>query len=358
MRILFLVPYPTGESPSQRFRFEQYFDLLSKNEIAYRVSSFWGMRGWAILYQKGMIIEKTGWLIVGFLKRFVDLIRSTRYDLIFVHRECAPVGPPVFEYILAKIFKKKIIYDFDDAIWLENTSRENHFARWIKFHGKVKYICRWSHAVSCGNEWLANYARQYNSNAVVNPTTINTEDLHNPERWPPVKKNDRIVIGWTGTHSTVDYLNEIFPTLESIQKKFPVTIRIISNKKPSINLTSVDFIPWNKATEIPDLLTFDIGVMPLTDNDWARGKCGFKALQYMALGIPCIASPVGINPVIIDQGINGFLCSKPEEWEQTLEKLILDSPLRKKIGLAGRQKVVGHYSVSSNSSDFLLLTRL
>src|SRR6185503_726087 len=115
MHILFLVPYPLGESPSQRFRFEQYFDLLRKNNIEFTVSSFWSSRAWTILYRSGHAPEKLFWLAVGFLKRWLDMFRGMPCDLIFVHRECTPVGPPWFEFALAKIFRKKIIYDFDDA---------------------------------------------------------------------------------------------------------------------------------------------------------------------------------------------------------------------------------------------------
>ncbi len=358
MRILFLVPYPTGESPSQRFRFEQYFPALSKNNIAFGVSSFWGLRAWTILYRNGFIFEKTIWLLFGFLKRPFDLFRSFRYDLVFIHRECAPVGPPVFEFILSKIFRKKMIYDFDDAIWLKNTSKENRFAAWVKFHGKVNSICRWSYTVSCGNEWLASYARQFNSSVVINPTTIDTDNLHNPNRSATIKKNERIIIGWTGTHSTAGYLIEILPVLQSIEKKYPVIIRVISNVDPQLKLASFEFVPWRKETEVGDLLSFDIGIMPLTDDDWSRGKCGFKALQYMALGIPCVASHVGVNSSIIDQNVNGYLCASLKDWEMYLEKLILDQSLRKQMALAARQKVVDFYSVSSNTTNFLSLTRL
>jgi len=358
MKILFLVPYPKGESPSQRFRFEQYFDLLSKNNIAFRISSFWSLRAWNILYRNGHVLEKSFWLLAGFVKREIDLLRAINHDLIFIHRECAPVGPPIFEFIIAKILRKKIIYDFDDAIWLENTSQENKLARWIKFHRKVKFICRWSWKVSCGNAWLADYAKQFNSNVVLNPTTVDTDNWHNPDRWPTVQKAGKTVIGWTGTHSTISYLNEILPVLRSIEKKYPVIIRVISNKNPEIGLNSTEFVPWKKKNEITDLLTFDIGIMPLTNDEWAKGKCGFKALQYMALRIPSVASAVGVNTSVIDRDINGFLCTTKSEWEQSLEKLILDPSLQKKIGEEARKKIIKNYSLGSNSTTFLSLTKL
>ena len=165
--------------------------------------------------------------------RFWHVLRSLGYDWVFIHRECAPLGPPVFEFILAKVFRKKIIYDFDDAIWLPNTSEENKLAGWLKFHDKVRLICRWSYRISCGNEWLADFARQFNSRVVVNPTTIDTEYLHNPNLFPE-KNNEKIVIGWTGTHSTLVYLTQLIPVLQSIEKKYSVIVRVISNKKPTI----------------------------------------------------------------------------------------------------------------------------
>ena len=358
MRILFLVPYPLGESPSQRFRFEQYFDLLKKGGDEISVSTFWSNRAWHILYQHGLGFEKFFWLLAGFIKRTGDLFKALLYDLIFIHRECAPIGPPLFEFIITKILRKKIIYDFDDAIWLPNTSAENSLAAWIKFHGKVKHICGWSYRVSCGNEWLANYARKFNAHVVINPTTIDTETLHNPALFPSRKAKNKIIIGWTGTHSTMVYLNAIIPALQIIEQKYSVAYRIISNKNPNLPLTNVEFISWKKETEIQDLFSFDIGLMPLTDDAWAKGKCGFKALQYMALEIPCVASPIGVNELIIESGKNGFLCSTQDEWIASLEKLIEDKSLRKNLGEAGRQTVVERFSVSSNSTNFFSLTKL
>ena len=288
--------------------------------------------------------------------RFWHVLRSLGYDWVFIHRECAPLGPPVFEFILAKVFRKKIIYDFDDAIWLPNTSEENSVAGWLKFHGKVRWICRWSYRVSCGNEWLADFARQFNSRVVVNPTTIDTDKRHNPNLLEK-KPNEKIVIGWTGTHSTLQYLTPLIPALQSIEKKFSVIVRVISNKNPQLPLQNFEFVPWKIETEIQDLMSFDIGLMPLTEDAWSNGKCGFKALQYMALEIPCVASPVGVNTRIVQQGVNGFLCSSNAEWEQTLENLIQQSELRKSIGVAGRQTVVDKFSVSSNSSVFFSLTK-
>lgn len=355
MKVLFWVPYPQGESPSQRFRFEQYLPLLTQKGIAYVFSPFWDDETWRILYKPGKTFQKLGGFIRGVFRRIASVFRLGSYDIIFIHREAMPLGPPVFEW-LAYVFGKKIIYDFDDAIWLPNTSAENKIAGWLKWHGKVKSICRWSTRVSCGNEYLCAYAKTYAKHVVLNPTTIDTEHLHNPALYP-TSNHSIVTIGWTGTHSTIKYLDFLQPIIQSLGQKFPNTFRfvVIANKKPELNLTSLEFIPWSKASEIPDLLKFDIGVMPLTDDIWAKGKCGFKALQYMALEVPSIVSPVGVNTKIVEHGVNGFVASTPDEWMNSLEKLLTDKALRETMGKRSRQKVEAEFSVSSNASNFLRL---
>lgn len=357
IQVLFICPYPVGESPSQRFRFEQYFDLLQAMGFTIEVRPFMSLSTWNIIYQPGKVIPKVIGVLSGFIKRLTTLSIIPRFDFIFIHREATPIGPPWFEWITAKIFRKKIIYDFDDAIWLTSTSAENLIAAKLRWFTKVNAICRWSKAVSCGNHYLASYAKQFNKRVVLNPTTIDIRNLHNPNLFPPLPKSESLVIGWTGTHSTLQYLDQIVPVIRSLEKKFPNRFEfiVIANKKPTYSLASLRYVKWSKETEIMDLLKFDIGLMPLTDDEWAKGKCGFKALQYMALGIPVIASPVGVNSNIIAHGVNGFLCDSAYQWEDTIEKLVEDDNLRKSIGQKGREQVINHYSIDSNSLNFLSL---
>jgi glycosyltransferase involved in cell wall biosynthesis len=288
----------------------------------------------------------------------IALLKSPMYDFVFIHREAAPLGPPIFEWIMAKVLKKKIIYDFDDAIWLTDRQQESAILRSAKWRSKVGSICKWAYKISCGNEYLCNYAALFNKRVVYNPTTIDTENLHHRVSNPvPVQASDRIRIGWTGSHSTLKYLDEIQPVLHKISREYPqVEFIVIADRPTSLDVgASLIFIRWNRETEIKDLLKFDIGIMPLPDDEWAKGKCGFKALQYMALELPAVASPVGVNSRIINHGVNGFLCHSPEEWEIALRKLIEDSDLRKKMGINGRRTVVENYSVLSNSANFLSL---
>jgi glycosyltransferase involved in cell wall biosynthesis len=351
MKILFLVPYPTGRSPSQRFRFEQYFHVLKAAGHSFRVQSFLSEAGWEVIYAKGNVIAKSFAVVAGFVRRIGAVFVAPGYDIVFIHREATPVGPPVVEWLIGKVVQKKIIYDFDDAIWLTDRHGESGLARIMRWRSKVATICRWSFKVSCGNEFLCNYARKYNAAVVHNPTTIDTS-YHLPV---PKGQEETLVVGWTGTHSTAGYLEDILPALQHIKNKFPqVAFDVISNRQPALNgLPSVTFLRWTKENEIHDLAQIDIGLMPLKDDDWAKGKCGFKALQYMSMEIPAIVSPVGVNSKIVTHGVDGMICRTNAEWIEALEQLIEDRELRKRIGAAGRKKVEERYSVSSNSSNFL-----
>jgi glycosyltransferase involved in cell wall biosynthesis len=282
------------------------------------------------------------------------MFKAGKYNYVFIHREAAPLGPPIFEWILAKILRKKIIYDFDDAIWLPATSIHNRHVAYFKWNKKVAYICKWSYKISCGNAYLAEFAKKYNNNVIINPTTIDTENLHiiNDSMQ---KSEDIPILGWTGTHSTIPYLKLIESALQKLEVKHSFILQVISNQPPDLNLSRLNYIEWNKLTEIQDLQNIDIGLMPLNEDKWSQGKCGFKSLQYMALAIPALVSPVGVNKDIIEHGENGFHCKNEEDWIQYIEKLITDKMLRKKMGVKGRIKVVEQFSILSNKENFLKL---
>lgn len=345
-------PYPYAGAPSQRFRYEQYLAALQAQEFHIDYLPLLDDRTHAILYKKGYILQKAAGIVRGYLRRWRHLYRARKATFVLVHREAAPLGPPVFEWLLARLLRKKIIYDFDDAIWLPNTSEANRLAAWLKWHHKVRSICQWSYKVSCGNAYLCSYAARYNPQVVLNPTTIDTEHQHNrlKDQDTPVP-----VIGWTGSHSTMRFLDEIVPVLQQLAARYTFKTVVIANRAPDFQLSNLTFVPWREATEMEDLLQFNIGIMPLTDDPWARGKCGFKALQYMALGIPAVVSPVGVNTEIVTHGMDGYLCSKPADWYAALERLLQDTELRQEMGRRGRAKIERRYSVRANTPNFLQL---
>ncbi len=350
MKVLFIFPYPHGTAASQRFRFEQYLSFLAGAGITYRLEPFFDDQTWKILYKPGHGPAKVRGILRGFGRRLLLLTQIHPYDFVFIHREAAPLGPPVLEWLIAKVLRKRIIFDFDDAIWLPNTSATNRIAAGLKWHRKTAGICRWSYKISAGNAYLADYAKQYHGDVTVNPTTIDTAGLHNQIK---DQATGDLVIGWTGTHSTINYLDALLPVLRDLEAEHRFTFLVISDQKPAFHLNSLQFLPWNKASEREDLLRMHIGVMPLTDDPWARGKCGFKALQYMALGIPAVASPVGVNCDIIRHGENGYLCRTADEWEEVLTKLLEDAKLRTRMGKAARNTVQSRYSVQANRFTFL-----
>jgi glycosyltransferase involved in cell wall biosynthesis len=352
LKVALLCPYPLGEAPSQRFRFEQYLPYLREKGIEVKAYPFLNQNGWKIFYAHGKPLKKIVHLFAGCLKRTVHLFQIRKADVVFIHREAAPFGPPVFEWFIAKILRKRIVYDFDDAIWLPNFSPQHRNVHRLKAYWKVQQIVRWSYKVSVGNQFLAEYARRLNANVVVVPTTIDPS-IHN-NAWVAYPINPW-VIGWTGTHTTVHYLLPLVPVLEQLAQEIPFVFRVISNEPPAFDVPNLEFIPWKKSTEIEDLAKFSVGVMPLSDDDWSKGKCGFKALQYMALGIPTVASNVGVNVEIIEHGVNGFLAETPQEWLFCLRQIYRDKNLCKAVGNAAVETVHSRYSVAANRALYLTL---
>ncbi|GAB3334351.1 glycosyltransferase family 4 protein [Marivirga atlantica] len=350
-KILFVCPYPFDEAPSQRFRYEQYLTILKENGFKYDLAPFLSIKAWNILYKEGALLLKVWAVIIGFAKRKLLLLKLKSYDFIFIHREATPLGPPFFEWVVKHVWRKKIIYDFDDAIWLTDHSEARGIKAVVKWKSKVAKICKWSYKVSCGNEYLAEFARQWNNNVIVNPTTIDTVKRHVPDE--SETETDQRVIGWTGTHSTLPYLKSILSVLLDLYEQHQFTLKVIANKKPDFDFPELEFIFWDKVTEIKDLQGIDVGLMPLTDDQWSKGKCGFKALQFMALEIPVVASPVGVNNNIVPYG--GFLANESIEWKEKLQQLIEDKKVRKELGTSGRTFVKKYYSVSSNTAKFLYL---
>jgi len=351
-KLLFLTPYPFGAAPSQRFRFEQYIEFLEEKGFKILYKSFWSAQAWKILYIPRNRRYKIFWLLWGFIRRFWHIIQYRKAEVVFIHREADPLGSPVFPYLLKFIFKKKLIYDFDDAIWIPNSSHSNKALQNFKFWSNTSYLCKKSDLIHAGNEYLANYARKFNSKVKVIPTTINTQTWHNKVK--VFNDHDPLVVGWTGSHSTLFYLYDIYPVLKATQQEIPFEFLVICDVQPeSIPGLNIRFIPWRKESEVNDLLQISIGIMPLRDDQWSRGKCGFKAIQYMSLGIPALVSPVGVNTAIVDHGINGFHCSHSDDWGKYITLLHHDRGLLRKLGAAARPKIESHYSVHAIKPYFL-----
>lgn len=348
-RLVILAPYPKGQAPSQRFRYEQYLSFFESLGYQTDFHPFLDEKAWNHLYKKGSFGKKAWGITRSFFRRWKLMFQLKSADSILIHREVSMIGPPIFEWIIAKVLRKKYIYDFDDAIWLPNYSESNALFHRLKTYGKIKKIIRWAHKVSAGNQFLAEYAQKYNNEVSIIPTTIDTENVHSILAQ---QSNLTPIIGWTGSHTTMEYLPALLPILDELSQNFTFKFRIISNMPPIFDRPYLDFVKWKKSTEINDLAAIDIGVMPLEDSVWAKGKCGFKALQYMALGIPAVVSAVGVNTSIVQHGENGYLCTTQDEWKNALKKLLSNRALRIEMGLKGRNSVCENYSVQANKKNY------
>ncbi len=356
LKILFLVPYFPGKAPSQRFRFEQYFGLIKERGWDYQLKPFGGSTNRNYFLESGQKKGIISFFSKGIWRRFLSLFSLNDVDVVFIHREAAPIGPPILEFIISRILKKRIIYDFDDAIWLSDRQHESRAFRLLKWRSKVGRICSMAYRVSCGNHFLADFALRHNTNVVVNPTTIDTENLHNPNLYPARQQSNRIIIGWTGSFSTLKYLALVEAAIREVQHAFNhVDFLVIADEQPALNISRMEFLSWNPDSEVRDLNRIDIGIMPLPDDEWSKGKCGFKILQYMAMEIPAVTSPVGVNIKIVENGIDGFFARSTSDWIEKLSQLIQDHDLRRSMGERGRTKVQRFYSINSNSTTFLSL---
>jgi hypothetical protein len=276
--VAFIVPYPIGHAPSQRFRVEMLLPILDEAGVKYSVLPFMDEATWKVMYKGGRAIQKALGILKGYFRRLGQLPRAASADWVFVHREAAPLGPPIFEWILAKVLRKKLIYDFDDAVWIPLESGKHRWANHLKCHWKVTRIIRWSHTVAGGNDYLCDFARIHNNSVVKIPTVVDTDIRY--DRLKEHVEKTPVIVGWTGSHSTLLYLQDFSRIIAELQEEITFTFLVIADQAPDLPIANLQFIPWNPANEINDLLRMDIGVMPLHEDRWAEGKCGFKLIQY------------------------------------------------------------------------------
>ena len=282
MRVLALMPALYDTSPSQRYRLEQWEPLLRERGVEITYEPFEDEELNALLYKPGLVRQKLQ-LVTRGLNRRLSLVRKVRdYDLVYILREAALLGPPIFEKLIHQR-RVPIVFDFDDAVFVSYRSPSNGYFSYLKFASKTKTICRIASHVMVGNPYLAQYALQVNDRVTVIPTTIDTEKYQVP---PPKNSSGPPVIGWTGSHSTVQHLDTLRGALKKLAQRESFRLRVIGTPAYECVPLDVEAMRWRAETEVQDLSVIDIGVMPLPDDRWSKGKCGLKALQFMAAGIP------------------------------------------------------------------------
>ncbi len=341
LRVLALVPYPLGRAPGQRFRIEQWAPLLRDEGVDVIFRPFLSSRGMDVLYRRGHVVAKIEATAAGYARRAVAALREEPYDVAYVYREAALLAPPGLERLLTR--RRPFVFDFDDAIYLPAASDANSWTARFRSRGKTAELCRAARHVTVGNETLAAFARPLTKGVTIVPSTIDTGVYTVADPVADPVPNAVPVVGWTGSPTTVPHLATVLPALARLRERVPFTLRVIGGEVAAPGL-DVQARTWREETEVEDLRGIDVGLMPLPDDEWSRGKCGMKALQYMALGIPPVVSPIGANATIVRDGVNGLHARSTEEWMAAVARLLADAGLRRRLGCAARRTVEGGYS--------------
>ncbi|MBI3299549.1 MAG: glycosyltransferase family 4 protein [Elusimicrobia bacterium] len=355
-RIAVLCPAPRGMSPAQRFRYEQYLGHLADAGFEVDLHPFMPEFAMRVLYRPGNLPAKAAGLLMGFLRRLLLLLRAGRYDWFFVAREASPLGPPFVEWAL-KASGRRIVYDFDDAIYLPNVSSANRFISPLKCFWKVAAICRWSHRVSVCNPYLVRWASAYCRDVRLIPTTVDTSYHRSSRTARPGARP--LVLGWTGSHSSTRYLEVVREALYELRRQREFEFHVICDVDPGFpDLSGYRFVRWRLETEISDLDRFDIGLMPVPREDWAPGKVGFKAIQYSAMGIVPVVSSTGSGGEVVEDGVTGLVVdNEAQAWVRALRGLIDDRDSLAAMGGRARERIQARYSVDSQRENYAALFR-
>ncbi|MFL6845433.1 MAG: glycosyltransferase family 4 protein [Allosphingosinicella sp.] len=277
-----------------------------------------------------------------YLKRLREIAFGTGADAIWIYAELFPYLPGLVER-LALRSGKPIVFDYDDAIFHMYDSSGNPLVRAL-LGRKLQPLLRRASLCCCGNRYLLDYAARFSSRTMLLPTVVDA-DVYRPAEAPD--RSRPVTIGWIGSPSTWPYVRPLLPLLRELAESRGVRIRVVGAGRAALAdaFPGLDLVEWSEEREVDEVRAMDIGIMPLPDDIWARGKCGYKLIQYMACGLPVVASPVGVNSEIIAPGENGFLAVGEPEWRDALDRLIADSELRGCFGAAGRRRIEERYSL-------------
>ena len=360
MKVLALATYPV-EAAATRYRLYQFVEPLAERGIQLTVRPFLDSRSFAALYDRKNLMRTGLCFSQAALRRFGDLFRIASADVLLVQREAAMIGPPLIEWLAAQVGKRPMVLDLDDATYVSYTSPTyGRLGKSLKWFGKTDDLIRWSKAVTCGNRVIAEYVVGKGTRARVIPTVVDT-DLFQPAM--PAHHNSPAVVGWVGTHSTYPFLKSIFPVLQKLAADYSFRLKVVGAGTDEIRIPDVEVenLPWSLSRETDDFRSFDIGLYPIDVStyrtDWTMGKSCFKAIQYMAVGIPYVVNPIGVCAEIGEPGVTHLTAVNPDQWYEALRILLEDRELRRRMGVAGRQYAVKHYNVSDQADKLAEVLR-
>lgn len=344
MKVLALASYPI-EAAATRYRLEQFVAPLAERGIDLTIRPFLDSQLFSSLYRRDEWVRTAAGLLRSSFGRLADILSARGFDVLMVQREAMLFGPPVVEQLSMLWGRCPLVLDLDDATYVSYTSPTyGRFASWLKCFWKTDSLINRSSLVTCGNSAIAHYVDSKGKKAEIIPTVVDT-DRFCPRQVEP--DSSVPVLGWIGTHSTFPYLESVFPVLERLARKWEFKLRIVGSGREEIDLPgmAVENCKWNLESEIADFQSFDIGLYPIIADEWSAGKSGFKAIQYMAIGIPFVSTPVAASGEIGVPGKTHLAASTLDEWCSALEKLLGDRELRRQMGSAGRLHALEFYNV-------------
>lgn len=344
MKMLILSRYQ-GLGASSRLRLYQYIEFLEKSNFDVDLNYLTSDKSILHKYKYGKYKKID--IFFEYIKRINIMLEIKKYDIVWIEKEALPWIPSFIESIFLK--GVKYIVDYDDAVF---HNYDMHRSKLVSFFYKNHFrrIMRNAKMITAGNRYLAEKAESYGAkNIEILPTVI---DIDRYSIKSSTSFYNRPVVVWIGSPSTVKYLEVVRDVLVRLNLKYDFLLRVIGADFhcPEINL---ELLPWSEDNEVELLRSADIGIMPLFDSPWEKGKCGYKLIQYMACGIPVIASPVGVNSLIVDDQVNGYLCNAEIDWYESLEKMLGDVRLREEMGKMGRRAVEERYCVQVTAPSLI-----
>lgn len=357
MRVLFLTLYPPA-MPSSRLRVYQYLPYLRQAGIDADVLPAVPEPLFSRLYFSSSRWAKAFYSLLEAAGARRRLKRAGAYDALVIQKA---LTTSCFKGLAELAIRKSrnIFYDFDDHVLHQPIIQfRSGRLRSLQDQKQNLKLVKAARMVFAGSAHLQRLALEINPNTIILPTPVDTQRFI-----PAALRSDekRITLGWMGQEAGLTYLESLAPVFSRLAAQYPIQIKVISRlsggRKLSLGTAPVKFVSWNEADEVREAQEFDIGLMPVLDDAWGAGKCGLKLLQYMALGVPGVASRVGANKEIISEHQDGFLASSPEEWEKVLSRLIESPELRHQTGQAAREKVEARYSLQALAPRLAALLR-
>jgi glycosyltransferase involved in cell wall biosynthesis len=332
MRVLFVSTYPEL-GPSARYRIVQYLEPLRAMGVESDFVPLFTNSFYSAFHKPGRYLYKGSYLVASCLKRLKEAFDARKYDVVFVQREAAIIGPPFFELLARYVAKRPVVFDLDDAIFhnpadTKQASTHPFLRKLLKDPDKAERIAKLSRAVIGANTYTADWAKKFCNNVTTIPTVVDGEQFR-----PDSSKNNAVpVIGWIGSHSAAPQLEVVLPALEKLAAKYRFRVKLVgAGRDYPIRGVEVENLPWKLEREVDDFRGLDIGVCPLFDDQWSRGKPGFKPLIYMACGVPQVSTPLGGVTELMKDGREGLFAFSTDDWHEKLDLLLGDPALRKQM---------------------------